>query len=603
MLKKLLRTFVLSVACWYVVIFSASGVFAADDASVQALFKRGSILFRQNKFVSASLDFKDITKNYPSSTWAVPAHMMLAKTYFQLGEFEEAESTARTLRSRYPQNRYTDWTFYLAAACRFKLGSYEEAASLLCELAGSTRNDELRSRIFSALKYTVAPTVDSDVFAELLAANGIDLSDIDRVRPIGSYDEAEKGEDLLTDSSTVSPSRDWESARTYKIGLLAPLSGVNADLGSQLLTGVRTVIDRSGKINDTTVELIVEDTESDLVTTALKTRKLINEGVIAIIGPVLSESNIVAALEAQAHGIPFIAPTATDYELTRLGSSIFQLNVNPVVQAEALAEFAVKTLHFRNFAILASDDLWGRAVSRTFSREMTAKGAENVWTDFITPEESLHNHEALMNIREHAPESETTVDSLIVINHGNAFPDTIIVRQDILYRGERRLGPVNSVDCILISAFSEQAVHIASKIMEYNIITVILGDSGWWSNAKAFEGGEEYIEGAYVVAPPGELSGGLGMSYLNTVSGTADTRDIPLMKGADALNLILYCLRREAHDPDAITKMLRSIRDFRGIASNVTIDPERRTNLKVEFIRIQDGAYMVVNNGATLRSD
>ena len=98
-----------------------------------------------------------------------------------------------------------------------------------------------------------------------------------------------------------------------------------------------------------------------------------------------------------------------------------------------------------------------------------------------------------------------------------------------MLRGERKLGPVDSIDCILVSATSEDAIQIASQIMEYNISTVIMGDYGWWSNENAFEGSEKYIEGAYVIAPAGELSGGVGLSYFNGVSRPLETRDIPLM--------------------------------------------------------------------------
>jgi len=187
-------------------------------------------------------------------------------------------------------------------------------------------------------------------------------------------------------------------------------------------------------------------------------------------------------------------------------------------------------------------------------------------------------------------------DSVIVINYGNAFPDTLELKQEVFLRGEEKLEPINSIDCIIISAVSERVVQIASKVMEYNINTVILGDTGWWSNDKVFVGGEKYIEGSYVVALSGELSNGTGMSYFSGIPGIFMADSIPLMKGADVCNLLIYCFQNGAHDPDSIAEMLCSIKDFQGVSSRITIDPIRRLNNSVEFIYIQNGSYIKVSN-------
>ncbi len=401
-----------------------------------------------------------------------------------------------------------------------------------------------------------------------------------------------KKEYLSSETSPVKRAEDWEADSQIRIGLLSPLTGINEVLGIQLLKGVQTALENSSLAKELKVELIVEDTCSDPVTAVLKTRRLIEAGVFVIIGPVLSESTIAAATESQTHGIPFLAPTATNNGLTRIGRYIFQLNFNPGIQARALADFAVNTLDFSNYAIIASNDVWGMTVAETFTGEMENLGATNIWTDNLNPDVSLTNHEILMNIREHAPESQSSMDSLVVIYHGNAFPDTLVLKKSPMLRGERKLGPVDSIDCILVSATSEDAIQIASQIMEYNISTVILGDYGWWSNENAFEGGEKYIEGSYVIAPAGELSGGVGLSYFNGVSRPPETRDIPLMKGADALNLILHCIEKGARDPEELVGLLESIKDFQGVSSRITIDPERHTNTAVEIIRIENGRYI-----------
>ncbi len=577
-----------SILISFIFLCSFTGEIFARNGDAEALFRRGSVLFKQGKYVSASLDFKEIVNSYGSDPWAYSAQMMISKTYFNLGDYKLAETAAIDLRNRFPQGRYAEWSYYIISACRLITGDVNQAASLLAELVQKTDNKNLKSRSLSALKFSVSPVIENEVLSKILKDYGIKQSDVDSTKPLDSI--AYNVE--YPDSFTVNKKTVWDAGSPLKIGLLSPLTGINEALGFQLLKGVQTALKSNAFAKELRIELIVEDTGSDPVTAVLKTRRLIEAGVMVIIGPVLSESTIAAATESQAHKIPFIAPTATNNGLTRIGKYIFQLNFNPGIQAKALADFAVNILNFSNFALITSNDVWGVTVAETFTGEMEKLGAVGIWSDNLNPDISLSNHEILMNIREHAPESQSSLDSLVVIHHGNAFPDTLILKKNLMLRGERKLGPVDSIDCILVSATSEDAIQIASQIMEYNISTVIMGDYGWWSNENAFAGSEKYIEGAYVIAPAGELSGGVGLSYFDGVSRSPETPDIPLMKGADSLNLILHCIEKGARDPDELVEILESINDFKGVSSRITIDPENHTNNAVEIIRIENGRYI-----------
>ena len=603
---KLIRSIIINVFLLSVILLLPNRVFAQNE-NAEALFKRGAIRFKQGKYVSSSLDFKYIVNNYNSSPRVIPAYMMLANTFFQLGEFEMAGSTAIKLRDQYPQSRYTEWTYYFTAACKFRTGEVNQAASILSELAGKTDDKTLRLRSLSAIRYTILPVADEDVIYRMLEKNGITRSDIDNVQQFDSSVVQSKEFERLPDVGSHEPNKKWESSQTFKIGLLSPLTGMSSDLGIQLAKGVQTALKNHSDVSGKGIELIIEDTESDPVTAILKTYKLIDEGVIAIIGPVLSESTFAPAEVSQEHGNPFIAPTTTHSGLTRLGRYIFQLNFNPVIQAEALADLAINTFHFSTFAVIAINDKWGVTVAETFSREMVRQGAVNIRTVLLSHDRSLLDDETLMKIRENAPESMAVVDSLLIKNYGNAFPDTVMFKFEPILRGERKLEPINSIDCIFVSATSEYAVQIASRLMEYNINTVLLGDSGWWSSENAFVGAAQYIEGAYVVAPAGELSGGAGLSYFSDssfavslrrtgVSRSRDTYDIPLMKGADACNLIIHCLQNGAQDPVSLVKMLESIQDFKGVSSLITIDPKRHTNLAEETpVPVEDPPVPVEN--------
>ncbi|MFC1552840.1 ABC transporter substrate-binding protein [Candidatus Latescibacterota bacterium] len=592
-----------------VFVMNTTGVSAQED-DAGALFKRGLILFKQSKFVSARLDFKDIIDNHDSSEFVIPSHMMLAKTYFNLGDFELAESTAAAHRVLYTASPYFEWTQYLTAACKFRMGDNARAAAILSELASKTNNTVIKLRSLSTIKYIIMPIEGSESVSAILAENGLAMSVLEDIEPSEQVDNIAVI-DIPAPPSTpretvrnIAPQQQqsrnvrkvFKSGSALKIGLLTPLSGINSDMGNALMEGIRSVMANNPLAGERQIELIVEDTGSSPVTAVLKTRKLAGEGVIAIIGPILSDSTIPAAVESQSLGIPFIAPTTTTVEFTSIGKYVFQLNFNPIVQAEALAELAYDTLNFTNFAVIADNDPWGIAVAEKVSEEMEKRGAVNIWSDYIAEDLSTSSDELFTKIREGAPQSSANTDSMVIYNYGTAFPDTVYITQEVLLSEERRPMPIDTIDCIFVSAASEEAIRVASLIMEYNIRTVILGDSGWWSNRRAFRGNERYLEGAIIVSSDSGLSGGREPSYSPSVSESVDSNNILITKGADSCSLLIHCLQNGAGNPEELVEMLESIKDYKGVSSDITIDPDRHTNNAVSFIQIRDGKNFAISN-------
>jgi ABC-type branched-subunit amino acid transport system substrate-binding protein len=171
-----------------------------------------------------------------------------------------------------------------------------------------------------------------------------------------------------------------------------------------------------------------------------------------------------------------------------------------------------------------------------------------------------------------------------------ALPDT--VESDSTYYSSRTLTPITSIDAVLISAASRDAVKIASCIMEYNIQTVLLGDSGW-SDLSVPEDGKRFIEGSYLIAPFGTLSGGIG-SLLIQGAALNDDRETVAMKGYDAAAVLLHCIRQGARDPEEIIRSLEATRDFRGASSVISFDPSHHANTAIAFVRIKDGIFQKV---------
>lgn len=571
----------------YTGIFSAAAAHSQGDA--EAVFKHGLAQYRLGKYVSARIDFRTLIDAYPYSPQVADAYVMLAKTLYCLDAFAEADSVSTKLRTIFPHSRYGEWTFYLQAACAYRTGNMDAALASLARLAGSSRDSTLKASSLRALKYVIQPLCPPERFAKALDSFAVDRAALDSAPP---YAGSLFVPQIEREPSPAPPGKKkpWELSPSFRIGLLSPLSGSNAELGLFLLKGVKAALAGQDSIDGKPIELIVEDIESDPVVTVLKVRKLAEQGVVAIIGPVFSITNITGAVESNTHGIPFIAPTATDAGLTNIGNGVFQLNFTPSVEAVALADFAVNVLSVSRAAIIASRDPWGMEMARVFAREIEKRNARIIRTTFFTPDSETEDMTGIMKeLRTYAPKPPAFSDSTLA-GSTVALPDT--VESDSTYYSSRTLTPITSIDAVLISAATSDAVKIASRIMEYNIQTVLLGDSGW-SDLSVPEDGKRFIEGSYLIAPFGTLSGGIGSSL---IQGAAlnDDRETVAMKGYDAAAVLLRCIRQGARNPEEIIHSLETTRDFRGSSSVISFDPSHHANTAVAFIRIKNGIFQKV---------
>lgn len=113
-----------------------------------------------------------------------------------------------------------------------------------------------------------------------------------------------------------------------KIGAAQALSGPSDAYGNAIRDGIELAVEQvndSGDLGEATLEVIWEDTQGIPLLAIRAFNKLINEDeVVAIIGPTLSNSAIVADWLAQQEGVPVVSSSNTALGVTDIGSYIFR---------------------------------------------------------------------------------------------------------------------------------------------------------------------------------------------------------------------------------------------------------------------------------------
>ena len=149
-------------------------------------------------------------------------------------------------------------------------------------------------------------------------------------------------------SSGGSSSAVAQTGGTVTIGFQGPLSGPNSpQLGINGVDGVKLAIDQANKakVLPYTLKLDQSDDQGTPDQGPTAARKLVDDKVIAVIGPMFSGATKASEPVFSQAGILSVSPSATNPALTTLGFKTFVRVIAPdTVQGKAAADYIVKKL-------------------------------------------------------------------------------------------------------------------------------------------------------------------------------------------------------------------------------------------------------------------
>lgn len=162
-----------------------------------------------------------------------------------------------------------------------------------------------------------------------------------------------------------------QTASAVKIGLLLPLSGAHARLGSAMLQSAQMALFDMGNAN---IQLIPRDTGESEAGAAKAAQEVIAEGAQLILGPVFSASlRAVKPVAGRAH-INVIS-FSTDWE--QAGGNIFILGFLPFDQVARVTDYAAAH-QVESLGLLTPDNAYGRAVAASYQAALKRTGLRNL---------------------------------------------------------------------------------------------------------------------------------------------------------------------------------------------------------------------------------
>jgi branched-chain amino acid transport system substrate-binding protein len=175
------------------------------------------------------------------------------------------------------------------------------------------------------------------------------------------------------------------AADTIKVGFMAPLSGIFAQAGKDMLEGIRLAFEQTGyQSAGRKIELIEEDSEGNPAVAQAKYRKLVTQDHIHVLtGVLLSNIGYGLIQPIERDQLPTLFLTTPD-DLTKKNVSKWILRTNFAASQpmHPLGDYAAKMLKYKKVVTIAMDNPFGHEQIGGFQRVFEDAGGrvvQKIW--------------------------------------------------------------------------------------------------------------------------------------------------------------------------------------------------------------------------------
>ncbi|NIM19638.1 MAG: ABC transporter substrate-binding protein [Candidatus Latescibacteria bacterium] len=400
----------------------------ADAESLYARIQRDTV---EGDFARAVDGARKIISNYPDFHRSDEVHLLAAKSLRTLGRCDDAVKFVLQIPEKYPTSSYWEEALLLASLCFVELRSYSRSADALLQVITAPTDADIRSQAIEALRRLIRDHLRpqdlealADKYPSSPLAEELSLTIAKNEFARGNYDKAFE---LLTELLYHFPESKYsmEARRLLKlsaearskpgdrpgyvnpfnIGVVLPITGPYSLYGRYFEQGLLLALEEYNQAHEFQVTIAKADSKGNPVDAVKAVRKLaIEEGVVALIGPVFTVPTIAASIEANARHVALLSPIVFTGRITEVGPWIFHTKVPDEVEVTAMAQAAKEGLLIKRFAVLAPDFGERRRLSDFFSEEIKRLGGEVV-AEAHYDEGETNFKDQLESIRDAAPEA------------------------------------------------------------------------------------------------------------------------------------------------------------------------------------------------------
>lgn len=168
-----------------------------------------------------------------------------------------------------------------------------------------------------------------------------------------------------------------QGADVIRIGAAGPLTGDMAVFGQDQLNGMNLAIQEwnaKGGVLGKRIVLVEGDDQRDPKQAVAAANKLVNEGVVAVVGHFNSNCSIPASAVYNRAGIPEISHGSTNPQYTEQGfDNVFRVCGRDDQQGSVSARYATDVLKAKKIAVLHDRTTYGQGLADQFRKGVSGK--------------------------------------------------------------------------------------------------------------------------------------------------------------------------------------------------------------------------------------
>jgi branched-chain amino acid transport system substrate-binding protein len=172
------------------------------------------------------------------------------------------------------------------------------------------------------------------------------------------------------------------------IGVVLPLTGDGATYGKEIKAGIELAVsemNEAGGIKGKKIRLIVEDDQGLPQPAVSALQKLIDQDhVEVVIGGAFSTPALAMLPICDRRHVVLFSPTASSPQLSKPNDYFFRNWPSDTFEGDSMAQYAVKRLGLKTFAILYSNSDYGLGLREVFKKKVEEVGGTVVAEDGFT---------------------------------------------------------------------------------------------------------------------------------------------------------------------------------------------------------------------------
>ena len=568
---------------------NAYGVFLKDapkgEKSALALKRTSEIYLKLNQPENALPILEKISREYPDYTWIPGVQYEIADILSRIGEHKRSATKGLEWLDRYPDHPLKRDILILLGDNYRALGDTVRAFRwwLKAKEAWSddpqriVQLDEKLNELISSSEPTSLDQLAADAAGTLyapkiyyrIASIYLEQNDMKQAKEAAtSLIHSTKDEEwLLKGRALLKHAKDEMAVKQGVLGCLLPLSGPFSIYGEEVLKGVELGLGvHWDQTAETGLELLIRDTkgEPEEALSALE-NLVIDEKIMAIIGPVSSRAAIAVAKKAQEMGIPIIALTQRE-GIVEAGEMIFRNFLTPSQEVEGLLDVAMGQMGMKRFGILYPDNAYGRYCMHLFWDRLNDMGGTVTAVESYGVNDTDFADQIKKMVGLYYPRPASLMQRLEDMK-------TPLDEETSIEPEEPE--PIIDFDAIFIPDSFQRVAMITPQLAFHDVLGVQLLGTSAWQSPKLVEMAKDYIQGALFCS--GFVANSEEPGVRVFVEEYRENFDVDpgilAANGYDTIRFLKKALsRQEIQTRKDLVKALLGSQGFEGVSGIITFD-------------------------------